>query len=376
MPETIFLSYSRSDGEFALRLAQDLRVAGVSIWIDQMDISAGDTWDRAVEEALRKSAGILVILSQASVASRSVMDEVSYALEENKRVFPVLLERCQVPFRLRRLQYTDFTSDYSAALSKLIRALGGSGVPSPKNSAALPRFTRSKRVYLAWAVALLACILVVVGLMVSFRNSSTKSPADDLTETGAGLTSETLPVPSTIERTYHFQGPFRISRMGDYVSFNLTNAMEEGLLAGRKIRVERVSFTGYIQGESNEPFGYDSEVLIFPEYLTALPGQIAATNFGQFQQIEDIYSPSRRTLRLMIKTDSDRAVSSTQPIAWAVDLVAGSATMGELKFFRDTVLDFGDQGALIQLFLWTLWGGEHFVEFSEVELRVKFRVLR
>lgn len=120
----VFLSYARADSEFALRLAQDLRSAGVALWVDQIDLQPGDTWDRKVEEALQNSAGLLVILSPSSLASRSVMDEVSFALDEGKSVFPVLYQKCQIPFRLRRLQYTDFTSDYSSGLSKLIRALG------------------------------------------------------------------------------------------------------------------------------------------------------------------------------------------------------------------------------------------------------------
>jgi hypothetical protein len=116
MNEAVFISYSRSDSQFALKLAQDLRAANVSIWVDQLDIPAGEPWDRAVENALQQSKAIIIILSPRAVESRSVMDEVSFALEEKMPVFPVLHEKCKVPFRLRRLQYTDFTSDYSAGL--------------------------------------------------------------------------------------------------------------------------------------------------------------------------------------------------------------------------------------------------------------------
>lgn len=125
MDEPIFVSYARTDGEFALRLARDLRSANVDIWMDQLDIGAGDIWDRAVEDALQKCKGLLVILSPAAVASRSVMDEVSFAMEEGKKVIPVLYQTCEIPFRLRRVQRTDCASDYSVGLSKLIDALGG-----------------------------------------------------------------------------------------------------------------------------------------------------------------------------------------------------------------------------------------------------------
>ena len=39
--EPIFFSYSRTDSEFVLKLAKDLRKAGANIWLDQLDIKAG-----------------------------------------------------------------------------------------------------------------------------------------------------------------------------------------------------------------------------------------------------------------------------------------------------------------------------------------------
>lgn len=53
--DTIFFSYSRSDSEFVLKLAKDLRDAGVSIWLDQLDIAPGSHWDASIEKALHTS---------------------------------------------------------------------------------------------------------------------------------------------------------------------------------------------------------------------------------------------------------------------------------------------------------------------------------
>ena len=119
----VFISYARVDAEFALRLAKDLRSAGINIWLDQLDITPGDRWDRAVEAALRDCPCFLIILSPASVASHNVMDEVSFGLEQNKRILPVRYQDCEVPFRMRRLQRIDFTGDYSNSFSQLRTAL-------------------------------------------------------------------------------------------------------------------------------------------------------------------------------------------------------------------------------------------------------------
>ena len=119
-----FLSYAREDAEFVLRLAKDLRVGGAGVWVDQLDISPGQRWDRAVEDALAKCLELVVVLSPAAVESTNVMDEVSLALEDGKTVVPVLHSQCKVPFRLRRLQYVDLSLDYKAGLDRLLGTLG------------------------------------------------------------------------------------------------------------------------------------------------------------------------------------------------------------------------------------------------------------
>jgi hypothetical protein len=125
--ETIFFSYSREDSEFALTLAKNLRKAGANIWLDQLDIKPGTRWDKSVETALVESNTLLIVLSESSVKSTNVMDEVSFALDEKKIVVPVLLEECDIPFRLRRLQFADFTVDQSKGLKTLAEALNLEG---------------------------------------------------------------------------------------------------------------------------------------------------------------------------------------------------------------------------------------------------------
>ena len=122
--ETTFFSYSRSDSDFVLQLAKDLRDAGADLWLDQLDIKAGSRWDASIEAALNSASRLIVILSPASVDSNNVMDEVNFALENSKTVIPVLLSECTAPFRLRRLQRIDFSGDYQKGLKQLLEVLG------------------------------------------------------------------------------------------------------------------------------------------------------------------------------------------------------------------------------------------------------------
>jgi TIR domain len=118
-----FVSYSRADSEFALRLTEDLKAAGANVWLDQLDIEPGTPWDSAIEDALLSSGHLLVILSNVSVSSDNVRDEISYALGQQMKVIPVLYQDCKVPFRLARLQHIDFRNDYPTALKQLLRTL-------------------------------------------------------------------------------------------------------------------------------------------------------------------------------------------------------------------------------------------------------------
>jgi TIR domain len=119
---TAFLSYSRSDSDFALKLAEDLQAAGASVWLDQIELEPGRPWDIEIQRALMACNRMLVVLSPASVNSTNVLDEVSFALKKQKTVIPVLYQDCEIPLRLDRLQYVDLTN-YSRGLKILLRSL-------------------------------------------------------------------------------------------------------------------------------------------------------------------------------------------------------------------------------------------------------------
>jgi len=104
-----FISYSRTNRGFALELAKELKASGFLIWFDQLDIPTGSRWDDEIEKALTQCEIFMVILTPQSIASNNVKDEIGYALDSNKRILPILLEHANVPFRIRRFQYVDFT---------------------------------------------------------------------------------------------------------------------------------------------------------------------------------------------------------------------------------------------------------------------------
>jgi hypothetical protein len=133
MPSDIcFLSYSRSDEEFALRLARDLQSRGVDMWVDRFSIRPSEHWDRAIERAIRNCRNVIAVLSPRSVASENVADEISLAIDAGKPIIPVVIEPCDLPLRLTRRHLIDATGSYDLALKQCFDEVdGGNGPVTP-----------------------------------------------------------------------------------------------------------------------------------------------------------------------------------------------------------------------------------------------------
>ena len=158
--DSIFLSYSRKDEEFARRIASDLKKSEINIWFDQTDIPKGALWDVEIEKALINCHTIIFILSQDSVKSNNVLDEVYFALGKKKTIIPLKINDCETPFRLRRLQYIDFTKNEETATSELYKTLGETPPPST-NISWWKRFTIKKKITFSFSITFLSLFLMV-----------------------------------------------------------------------------------------------------------------------------------------------------------------------------------------------------------------------
>jgi ppGpp synthetase/RelA/SpoT-type nucleotidyltranferase len=71
-----FISYGRPDADFARRLQSDLKDAGVSCWMYDMDKSIGAPVWREVEAAIQQSEITIVICSASALVRQSVVKEI------------------------------------------------------------------------------------------------------------------------------------------------------------------------------------------------------------------------------------------------------------------------------------------------------------
>ena len=124
MTRQIFISYSKKDSDFALRLANDLQAAGFEIWIDR-SIAGGEKWREKIESNLKSAKEVIVVLSQNALDSQWVPYEGALAVGWAKSLYPLLIEEnIPIPPWLHEVQYINFTDkSYEQAFEELKSAL-------------------------------------------------------------------------------------------------------------------------------------------------------------------------------------------------------------------------------------------------------------
>lgn len=120
----VFLSHSTRDAEMALRLADDLRAAGVPVWKAPESIMEGEEWIQAIQRGLATSTHFLLLQSPAAVASRWVKFEFDAALalymKDRMRIIPVDYLPCEAPLFWQRFQLIGgIADDYYGALFQI-----------------------------------------------------------------------------------------------------------------------------------------------------------------------------------------------------------------------------------------------------------------
>jgi formylglycine-generating enzyme required for sulfatase activity len=128
----VFLSHSSADSAGAKVIAQLLRNTGVGVWLDLDQLTPGEQWSTALEQALKDSTHFLVLVGESGV-QRWVDREVRYALDRNTqnpkyRVIPLLgpgARENDLPLFLQQQQYLklDWSQPDVAAVQRIAAAI-------------------------------------------------------------------------------------------------------------------------------------------------------------------------------------------------------------------------------------------------------------
>lgn len=86
----LFISYSRTDSELALELAEQLIEKTREVWIDRNALPPAQPWQPEVDLAIDACEGFIFIISPASISSVHCRRELARAEDAHKRVIPVV----------------------------------------------------------------------------------------------------------------------------------------------------------------------------------------------------------------------------------------------------------------------------------------------
>jgi WD40 repeat protein len=90
MPD-LFMSYSRKDKEFVKKLVESLKAQNRDVWVDWEDIPLTADWLQEIYKGIEGANNFIFIITPDSVASEVCGQELTHAIEHNKRLVPVLL---------------------------------------------------------------------------------------------------------------------------------------------------------------------------------------------------------------------------------------------------------------------------------------------
>lgn len=129
----VFISYRAGHDKFAEALANRLGQEGIVPWFDKWEILAGDSIPGKIEQGLRDSMAFIPIITadyqEGSWATDELHNAIAKRIEQDYRIIPVLLERCERPELIRHLRYVDFSSQdpeiFESKFAELIDGIYG-----------------------------------------------------------------------------------------------------------------------------------------------------------------------------------------------------------------------------------------------------------
>ncbi len=128
----VFVSFSTKDQDWVqAQLIEPLRDRKVNTFFAPHTIAAGAPWSDVIGSEIVSSTWFLVVVTEESVKSRWVRDEVSFALDQehlDARIVSILVDETdpsQLSWRLRNRQHLTASNDTSqAVVEQLVKLLG------------------------------------------------------------------------------------------------------------------------------------------------------------------------------------------------------------------------------------------------------------
>ena len=160
----VFISYSRKDQAFVERLVEDLKKTGLDVWYDLSGLEGGSRWRAEIQNAIKNSRYVLVVLSPDSIESEWVEREFLFASNLKLKIIPLLYRQCDLPMNYLNLNFIDVQGKkYPHNFKEIMEALDIKPAPGslPKKTSGNPPFTL-KTEYVLTIIGVFAIILTAL----------------------------------------------------------------------------------------------------------------------------------------------------------------------------------------------------------------------
>src|SRR5215208_7998470 len=223
----IFISYSRTDTDYAHKLAESLQSRGLHIWIDErLDDHPGRFRKR--KKRLNNCDAFIVIMTPNAFASEQVQRELRYARQKLKPIFPLWLEGDEPWHSGDSTQFYDVRRDklpetqFYSALKEVVAPNPPASAPTVREESVpvteesfiegtevRPPPRKSRRRIVNVALRLVA-IAFAIGAVIFVRtseqglldSSATTSLDIEMAPTAFALLPNTTPEPIPVTRNY------------------------------------------------------------------------------------------------------------------------------------------------------------------------------
>lgn len=90
----VFISYSHQDSSIVEMIYNNLKISKTRLWLDKYELSSGCLIQKDVEQAIKESDALIVVLSAASVESAWIQFEgtLFYGRSPEKRIIPMVID--------------------------------------------------------------------------------------------------------------------------------------------------------------------------------------------------------------------------------------------------------------------------------------------
>lgn len=91
-PRTYFLCHSSDDAVLTTRIARLIEEAGHATWVSSRDVAAGVSWPEAITRAIKACDVLLLVGTDAAMASPHVEREITLATQYRRQILPVMID--------------------------------------------------------------------------------------------------------------------------------------------------------------------------------------------------------------------------------------------------------------------------------------------